>query len=71
MPSACSSPERSRPAAEIATATEGRTCSVEAMPELPDVKLTSVTEVSAAAPHCRVLGVIGTATNFELLLPND
>jgi feruloyl esterase len=71
MPSACSSPERSRPAAEIATATEGRTCSVEAMPELPDVKLTSVTEVSAAAPHCRVLGVIGTETNFELLLPDD
>jgi feruloyl esterase len=71
MLSACSSPQRSGPAAGIATVTEGPTCSIEAMPELPDVELTSVTEVSAPVPRCRVLGVIGTETNFELLLPDD
>ena len=66
---ACVSPGRRGPAAEIATATP--TCGVEALRELPDVRITSVTEASAPAPHCKVMGVIDTETNFELLLPDD
>ncbi len=46
-------------------------CSAEALRAPPDVRLTSVTEVSAPVPHCKVAGVIGTETNFELLLPDD
>jgi feruloyl esterase len=71
MLAACVSLERSGPAGEIAAATEGPTCSVEALRELPDVRITSVTEASAPTPHCKVMGVIGTETNFELLLPDD
>jgi feruloyl esterase len=39
------------------------------MRELPDVRITAVTEEAAPVPHCKVAGVIGTETNFELLLP--
>jgi len=46
-------------------------CTLESLRELPDVRITSVTEESQFAPHCKVAGVIGTETNFELLLPND
>ncbi len=45
-------------------------CSMEVVPELPDVSITSVTHETAPAPHCKVAGVIGTETNFELLLPD-
>jgi hypothetical protein len=45
-------------------------CSLEAVPELPDVAITSVTHETEPAPHCKVAGVIGTETNFELLLPD-
>ena len=44
-------------------------CKAESFPQLPDVRVTSVTEEAAPAPHCKVAGVIGTETNFELLLP--
>lgn len=43
---------------------------MESLPQLTDVKITSVTRESALTPHCKVDGVIGTETNFELLLPN-
>jgi feruloyl esterase len=33
--------------------------------------LTTVTHEAAPAPHCKVAGVIGTETNFELLLPDE
>ena len=46
-------------------------CSMEAVPELPDVKLTSVTHETVPVPHCKMAGVIGTETNFELLLPDS
>jgi feruloyl esterase len=46
-------------------------CSLESLPELPDVVITSVTHETEPAPHCKVAGVIGTETNFELLLPDD
>jgi feruloyl esterase len=41
------------------------------IPELPDVAVTSVTHETAPVPHCKVAGVIGTETNFELLLPDS
>ena len=45
-------------------------CALESIPELPDVRITSVTPEAAPAPHCKVAGVIGTETHFELLLPD-
>lgn len=45
-------------------------CSVAAFPSLPDVRITSVTHETAPVPNCKVAGVIGTETNFELLLPD-
>jgi feruloyl esterase len=44
-------------------------CSVETLPFLPDVRIASVSRENAMAPHCKVAGVVGTETNFELLLP--
>ncbi len=44
-------------------------CSAESFPFLPDVRIVSVSREKAMAPHCKVAGVIGTETNFELLLP--
>jgi feruloyl esterase len=46
------------------------TCDVTSLPELPNVSITSVTRESTPVPHCKVAGVIGTETNFELLLPD-
>jgi feruloyl esterase len=46
-------------------------CSLDSLPALPDVRLTSVTQETAPVPHCKVSGVIGTETNFELLLPDS
>ena len=44
-------------------------CKTESFPQLPDVTITSVTQESAPAPHCKVAGVIGPEIHFELLLP--
>ena len=44
-------------------------CSEMALPSLPDVRIVSVSVETDGAPHCKVTGVIGTETNFELLLP--
>ncbi len=44
-------------------------CTVDALPALPDVRMVSVTREQLPVPHCKVAGVIGTETNFELLLP--
>ncbi len=60
--------EQNAPPAEAAVA-EGPACSLESLRELPDVRITAVTEEAAPVPHCKVAGVIGTETNFELLLP--
>ncbi len=60
--------EQGAPPEEAAVA-ESPDCSAEALRDLPDVRLTSVTEEAAPVPHCKVAGVIGTETNFELLLP--
>jgi hypothetical protein len=52
-------------AASLAAAGEP-VCRVEAIPELPDVAVTSVTHEMAPVSHCKVAGFIGTETNFEL-----
>ncbi|UCB54128.1 MAG: tannase/feruloyl esterase family alpha/beta hydrolase [Thiotrichales bacterium] len=46
-------------------------CKPESLPKLPDVRITSVKLETEGTPHCKVTGVIGTETNFELLLPDD
>jgi feruloyl esterase len=53
------------------TARTGSACTLQSFPELPDVRITSVTEEAVPVTHCKVAGVIGTETNFELLLPDD
>jgi feruloyl esterase len=70
MTGACGA-EQSAPPVEAIAVAEGQNCSLESLRNLPDVRITSVTEESAPAPHCKVAGVIGTETNFELLLPDD
>jgi feruloyl esterase len=44
---------------------------MDSLPALPDLKLKAVTHEVTPAPHCKVAGVIGTETNFELLLPDN
>ena len=44
-------------------------CKIESLPQLPDVTITSVTQETQLAPHCKVAGVIGSEIHFELLLP--
>jgi feruloyl esterase len=45
-------------------------CSPESLLALPDVAITLLSQEEAPVPHCKVAGVIGTETNFELLLPD-
>ena len=46
-------------------------CSEDQLLSLPDVRLVSASTETAPVPHCKIAGVIGTETNFELLLPNN
>ena len=46
-------------------------CSVESLGALPDVRITSTSNEKNPVALCKVSGVIGTETNFELLLPDD
>ena len=57
--------------AQEETSVANATCSVDSLRELLDVRLVSVTEETEPVLHCKVTGVIGTETNFELLLPAD
>ena len=61
--------EQGAPPEDAVAAAEGPGCSLESLRELPDVRITAVTEEAAPVPHCKVAGVIGTETHFELLLP--
>ena len=54
-----------------ATTGAGPVCSVDALLQLPDVRISSATQEAAPVPHCKVAGVIGTETHFELLLPES
>ena len=44
-------------------------CDAGQLSALPGVRLVSTSEESVPVPHCKIAGVIGTETNFELLLP--
>ncbi len=44
-------------------------CDAAQLSALPGVRLVSASEESVPVPHCKIAGVIGTETNFELLLP--
>ena len=70
MTGACGAEQRSAPE-QAASVAEGPSCSLESIAQLPDVRITSVVEEAMPVPHCKVAGVIGTETNFELLLPDD
>lgn len=58
-------------AASLAAPSLASQCDPASFPPLPDVRLRIVAEEAAPAPHCRVVGVIGTETEFELLLPEE
>ena len=58
-------------ASDGSAAPKAPACELESFRGLPDVRLTSVARAAAPAPHCKVAGVIGTETSFELLLPDD
>jgi feruloyl esterase len=70
--SACgvNAPDSATPEAEEVLEQSGAVCALESLPVLPDVIITTVEQESTPVPHCRVVGIIGTETNFELLLPN-
>lgn len=59
------------PAQGEASAQAGVACTPDGFRDLPGVRLVSVTEEAAPVPHCKVAGIVGTETNFELLLPDD
>jgi feruloyl esterase len=48
----------------------GPICDPDSLPHLLDVRITAVRHEAAPVPHCKVAGVIGTETNFELLPPD-
>ena len=50
---------------------ETRACSVDSFPTIPDVTLATAAHQDSPAPHCKVIGVIGTEIGFELRLPDD
>ena len=70
MLASCEMPEDKSAVQDSVTTRTGPSCSLESLPVLPDVRIISTTQEAAPAPHCKVVGVIGTETNFELLLPD-
>ena len=46
-------------------------CSLPDFPDLPGVSITETADEEMPAPHCKVAGIIGLQTRFELLLPDD
>ena len=68
---ACDASRDGPPNQDASTVRAAPACSVDSIPSLPDVRITSVTQEAAPAPHCNVAGVIGTEIHFELLLPDE
>jgi len=68
---ACKAGQESPLDQDDSTVQTAPTCSVDSIPSLPDVRITSVTQEAAPALHCKVAGVIGTEIRFELLLPDE
>ena len=50
---------------------DARECNTDAFPAIPDLTISSATHEESPAPHCRVIGVIGTEIGFELRMPDD
>ena len=46
-------------------------CDFSVLPDLPDVRITSVEKVTEPVPHCKAAGIIGPEIRFELLLPEN
>lgn len=65
----CEVPEDQSAVHDKATTQTSPSCSLDSLRALPDVTMTSATQEATPTPHCKVAGVIGTETNFELLLP--
>ncbi|HIG42858.1 MAG: hypothetical protein ABGY96_15460 [bacterium] len=66
---ACTDPQDNTEIAEDVRPSIVAVCNLKSLRKLPDVKIMStVTEVDPVK-HCKIAGVIGTETNFELLLP--
>jgi len=71
MLASCEMPENSSAVDNNSATQTGPSCSLESLPTLADVGFTSATAETQPVPHCKMVGVIGTETNFELLLPDD
>jgi len=56
---------------EATGAAQARECNVDAFPAIPDLTISSATQEDSPAPHCLVIGVIGSEIGFELRLPDD
>jgi len=69
--SGCSDSVDQQVAHEVSAQQTAPTCAIESLKTLPDVQITSTAKETEPVPLCKVSGVIGTETNFELLLPND
>lgn len=46
-------------------------CSINSLPELPEVTISSISQETDYAPHCKISGIIGKHIKFELLLPEN
>ncbi|CUH49644.1 Tannase and feruloyl esterase [Ruegeria atlantica] len=55
----------------IPTTSMANQCENSSFSPMPDVTLIVVAHEVTPKPHCQVVGVIGTETEFELLLPDD
>jgi feruloyl esterase len=61
--------EQAEPPGDAVTVVEVPTCNLESLRDLPDVRITAVTEEAVPVTHCKVAGVVGAEIHFELLLP--
>ena len=46
-------------------------CNINSLQDLPEVTVTSFSQETEYAPHCKIEGIIGNHINFELLLPEN
>ena len=46
-------------------------CNIGSFPHFPDVTISYVVQETQPASHCKIVGVIGSEINFELLLPDE
>ena len=46
-------------------------CNINSLQDLPEVTVTSISQETEYAPHCKISGIIGNHIKFELLLPEN